>query len=298
MGQHTLSSVEKCIQRFDMLKPGDRVVVACSGGADSICLLDVLARGLPHLSLSLVAVYVDHGLRKDTRPDQEAVMRLARACGAEYVHTEVDVPARVQATGESVQEAARHLRYRVLERVADERGAVRIAVGHTRTDQAETVLLQLLRGTGPKGLAGIAPVYGRVIRPLLGISREEARAYTLSRGIEFVDDPSNASDAYLRNRVRMELLPLLAEFNPGIEQHLAQLADILREEEALLAAWVEEVAGELFDFAGDLTSEVSGNLTRDQASEQGEDGASEVRITGASLLREPRALARRLVRRA
>ena len=186
----------------------------------------------------------------------------------------------MERTGESVQEAARHLRYQKLEQVAEETGAKRIAVGHTRTDQAETVLLQLFRGTGPKGLAGIAPVYGRVIRPLLDISRDEARTYCLSRGLEFVDDPSNASDAYLRNRVRMELLPLLAAYNPGVERHLAQLAEILREEDALLASMVEETAAKLFDSVGDERSSAT----------QG------VKIAGASLLDEPRAVARRLVR--
>lgn len=284
MDEKLLIRVDKCIERFQMLAPRERVVVGCSGGADSMCLFDALARGLPRLALSLVAVYVDHSLRSETRADQEAVASLARACGAEYVYTRVDVPARVRATGESVQEAARYLRYRELERVADEVGATRIAVGHTRTDQAETVLLQLIRGTGSRGLAGIAPVNGRVVRPLLDISREEARAYCLSRGIQFVDDPSNASDAYLRNRVRMELLPLLAGYNPGVEEHLARLADILREEEALLAGLVDEVAGKLFEPVHDgLVS---------QGTPVG------VKVAGDQLLAEPRAIARRLIRRA
>lgn len=279
MGSELLRRVVKCIERFGMLAPGDRVVVGCSGGADSTCLLDVLARGLPHFALSLVAVYVDHGLRQETRAEAEAVAGLARACGAEYVYARVDVPGRVRETGESVQEAARLLRYRELEQVADETGAARIAVGHTRTDQAETVLLQLIRGTGPKGLAGIAPVHGRVIRPLLEVSREETRAYCLSRGLTFVDDPSNATGAYLRNRVRLELMPLLARYNPGVEEHLARLADIVREEEALLDALVDQAAARLL-------KPVEGGF------------CSGVQVDGALLLSEPRAIGRRLIRRA
>lgn len=325
MAAKLLSRVEKCIARFRMLLPGDRVVVGCSGGADSTCLLDVLARGLSQLGLSLVAVYVDHGLRRETRAEQEAVANLARACGAEYVSVKIDVPARVRATGESVQEAARYLRYRELERIADDVGAARIAVGHTRTDQAETVLLQLIRGTGPKGLAGIAPVYGRIVRPLLDVSRQEAREYCLSQGIPFVDDPSNATGIYLRNRVRLELLPLLARYNPGIEEHLARLADILREEEALLDALVDEAARRLFRPVYDLPDRPGGQLAaagpaagHDHVRESvftaaggpagrpalgfpdaGDPGrAPGVQLDGTLLLREPRAVSRRLVRKA
>ena len=140
-----------------MFSPGERVAVGCSGGADSSCLLHVLAEGLREWSLSLVAVYVDHGLRDDTRAEREWVRRLAGRCGAEYVEMKVDVPARVAATGESVQEAARELRYEALRRAAAAQGARRIAVGHTLTDQAETVLMQALRGAGLRGLWGSLP---------------------------------------------------------------------------------------------------------------------------------------------
>lgn len=279
MSEQVLSRVEETVKRFGMLAPFERVVVGCSGGADSTCLLHVLAKGIPQLSLSLVAVYVDHGLRKGTENEQERVMRLARACGAEYLSTRVDVPGRVEATGESVQEAARILRYQALRRVADEVGATRIAVGHTLTDQAETVLLQMLRGTGPKGLAGIAPVKGEIVRPLLGVSRAQTEGYCALHGLEYVDDPSNESGVYLRNRVRKELLPVLAGLNPGVERHLAQLADILREEDALIEAMVVEESKKLF-------TPVEG------------EWMPGVRVSGSELLRAPRGLARRLVRRA
>lgn len=279
MSDDLLSRVGETVKRFGMLAPNERVVVACSGGADSTCLLHVLARGLVHLSLSLIAVYVDHGLRPGTEKERALVERHARALGAAYACVRVDVPARVEATGESVQEAARILRYQALQRVAEERGATRIAVGHTLTDQAETVLLNLLRGAGPRGLAGIAPVMGLVVRPLLAVSRAETEAYCARHRLEYVDDPSNESDIYLRNRLRRELMPALARLNPGAERHLAQLADIMREEDALIEALVDRRAPEL--------------VTRVE-----EDGAEGVRLPGPALLEAPRGLARRLVRRA
>ena len=247
MSDDLLSRVGETVKRFGMLAPNERVVVACSGGADSTCLLHVLARGLVHLSLSLIAVYVDHGLRPGTEKERALVERHARALGAAYACVRVDVPARVEATGESVQEAARILRYQALQRVAEERGATRIAVGHTLTDQAETVLLNLLRGAGPRGLAGIAPVMGLVVRPLLAVSRAETEAYCVCHRLEYVDDPSNESDIYLRNRLRRELMPALAWLNPGAERHLAELADIMREEDALIEALVDRRAAELVD---------------------------------------------------
>lgn len=266
-----------------MFFPGQRVVVGCSGGADSSCLLHVLARGLPDLSLSLTAVYVDHGLRPDTRAEQEWVERLAGRCGAEYVLARVDVASRVRATGESVQEAARALRYGALRKVATTRGAPKIAVGHTRTDQAETVLMQALRGAGLRGLSGIAPVWEDVVRPLLWISRQEAREYCREHGLEFVEDPSNASDRYTRNRIRNHLFPLLQTLNPGAERHLAQLAEIAREEDAFIAREMERHAGWL--------------LQVEEGGPAGERGRT-VTIDGQALAGLPLAIARRLVRRA
>lgn len=271
--------VKRCIERHAMFSPGERVAVGCSGGADSSCLLHVLAEGLREWSLSLVAVYVDHGLRDDTRAEREWVRRLAGRCGAEYVEMKVDVPARVAATGESVQEAARELRYEALRRAAAAQGARRIAVGHTLTDQAETVLMQALRGAGLRGLSGIAPVLGDIVRPLLWVSRAETESYCREHGLEYVDDPSNASDTYLRNRIRRRLFPLLAGINPAAERHLAQLAEIAREEDAVVAAEAERAARALFEV-------------------QEAEGAVAVRVDGKALTGLSRAIARRLVRRA
>lgn len=270
-----LRRVEQCVERFAMFSPGDRVVVGCSGGADSTCLLHMLTEGLSRLRLECVAVYVDHGIRAGAADEARWVEERARSFGAQFALERVDVPARVARTGESVQEAARFLRYKALSRAMEAHRARRIAVGHTRSDQAETLLMQLLRGAGTKGLSGMAPVRGALVRPLLGIGRSETEAYCRSLGLSWLDDPSNEGTAYLRNRVRQELLPLLESYRPGVEARLAATAEILREEDHYLE---EHVAAELKKIATPLSSE--GGLV----------------VKGEALSRLPLALARRAVR--
>lgn len=267
--------VERYIRRFAMLSPGERVVVGCSGGADSTCLLHVLTQGLPKLGLECVAVYVDHGLRPEAGREAQWVEERARSFGAEFVLERVDVPARAGRTGESVQEAARALRYAALARVKERFGASRIAVGHTQSDQAETVLLQLLRGAGARGLSGIPPVRGEIVRPLLCVGRRETEGYCRAAGIDWLEDPSNRSPKYLRSRVRFELMPLLESLRPGVEARLAAAAEILRDEDRYLE---EQVAKAL-----------EGRLR--PAPEGGG-----LAVEGEALARMPVAIARRAVR--
>lgn len=267
--------VEAHVRRFALLSPGERVVVGCSGGADSTCLLHILARGLREFGLECVAVYVDHGLRPEASREAEWVEARARAFGAGFALERVDVPARAARTGESVQEAARLLRYEALARVKERCGASRIAVGHTRSDQAETVLLQLLRGAGARGLAGMPPVRGEIVRPLLCVGRRETEAYCRAAGIEWLEDPSNRSPKYLRSRVRFELMPLLESLRPGVEARLAATAQILRDEDRYLE---EQVARAL-----------EGLVRR-------APGGGGLAVEGEALARMPVALARRAVR--
>jgi len=277
MSHEVVRRVKQTIGAHRMLSPGDAVVVGCSGGADSTCLLHVLAVGLKEMGLRCTAVYVDHGLRPEARAERDLVRRTAESVGAGFDWRKVDVLGRVAAHGGSKQAAARDLRYAALSEVADEVGAGKIAVGHTLTDQAETLLLQLIRGAGTRGIAGIAPVRGRVVRPLLGVRREETAAYCREMGLETAVDPSNESGVYLRNRVRLELLPKLAEFNPSIDEHLANLAEIARAEEEYLDAKAREAASR-------LSAPVAGS---------GDAGTS---LDAAALNSLPLALARRVVR--
>jgi tRNA(Ile)-lysidine synthase len=212
----------------------ERLLVAVSGGVDSVVLLDVLLRLQDALGVRLYVAHVHHGLRGKPA-DRDAAFVVAEAArrnlGASVCRLD---PAECRR-GESLQAWARAARYACLDAIAAGVRASRIAVAHTMDDQAETVLLHLLRGTGPRGLAGIPPLRHQILRPLLGVSRAEVEAYASARHLTYRTDASNASDAYLRNRVRHHLLPLLAkEYNPQIVASLAALARLMREDESAL----------------------------------------------------------------
>lgn len=239
MTRELCRQVDETIHAHEMLLPGESVVVGCSGGPDSSCLLHILAAGLRSLRLRCTAVYIDHGLRTGTEAERQLVQAIAERVGADFEWESVGVGEHVRQHGGSKQAAARELRYAALSDVADRVGASKIAVGHTLSDQAETVLLQLVRGAGTRGISGIAPVWGRVVRPLLDVPREDTVRYCREVGLDTARDPSNQSRAYLRNRVRLELLPALREYNPAIEERLANLAAISGSEEAYLQAEAE-----------------------------------------------------------
>ncbi len=191
------------IRRHAMLAGGETVLVGVSGGADSVALLHVLLRLAPALDLTLHVFHVDHGLRPESARDAEFVRALGARLG---VPVEV---ARVRVGAGSVEAAARAARHAALEAGADRVGAARIALGHTADDQAETLVMRLLEGTGVRGLAGIPPARGRLIRPLLE-SRHRATVATLvGAGLEWLEDPSNRDPRFVRNRVRHDLLPRL-----------------------------------------------------------------------------------------
>jgi len=207
-----------------------RVLVALSGGADSVALLAALAalRGAGELA-ALSACHVDHRLRPGSEADGVACEALCAALEVPLARVPVTVPG-----GENVQQAARRARYRALRAAATGAGASRIATGHTRGDQAETVLLRLLRGAGARGLSGIPPRRGALVRPLVDRTRAEIVAYLGRRGLGWREDPTNATPRYARNRVRAELLPLLEALAPGVEERLARTADLLRDDERVL----------------------------------------------------------------
>lgn len=197
------------------------MLVAVSGGADSMVLLHTLAELCRALKLDLVAAYVDHGLRRGTKRDAALVEKFARARDIPFERLVVKVARRA-----SIEDTAREARLTALSTCASRLGCIRIALGHTATDQAETVLLWLLRGTGIRGLAGMRPVRAPFVRPLIESTRDEIRAHALCAKIDYRDDPMNVDPRFVRNRIRNTLLPLLArDFNPRIVARLAALAD-------------------------------------------------------------------------
>jgi tRNA(Ile)-lysidine synthase len=217
-------AVERTLRRHAMLAGGELVLVAVSGGADSVALLHLLLALAPSWRLRLHALHVDHGLRPDSSRDGEFVRALGARLGVP-----VDVE-RVTLGPGSLEAAARAARYGALEAWADRLGADRIAVGHTADDQAETVLMRALGGAGVRGLAAIPPVRGRIIRPLLEIRRDALRTLLTAAGAAWVEDETNRDPKFLRNRIRHELLPLLAaSYATDVVPALARTARLARE---------------------------------------------------------------------
>ncbi|MCL4267010.1 MAG: tRNA lysidine(34) synthetase TilS [Anaerolineae bacterium] len=226
------------------LPPEARLVVGVSGGPDSLALLHVLARVVgPE---RLVAAHLHHGLRPEADGELLFVVKTAVSWQIPIVVDKVDVPALAQANGWSTEEAARHARYRFLAETAVQEATTFVAVAHHADDQAETVLLHLIRGSGLAGLRGMLPVSPlpgapelTLLRPLLAVPRRDIEAYCAAHQLQPVYDQSNADTTYLRNRIRHELLPLLAQYNPQISHHLQQLAAISAADYALLEEWFQ-----------------------------------------------------------
>lgn len=235
-----LSLVKKTVVKHDMLSRGDRVVVAVSGGPDSVCLLSVLRELAPELSLTLHIAHLDHMFRgEESAAEARFVRDLAEAAHLPATIDAFDVPRYCRERGLSSQAGAREVRYRFLGQAAASVKASRIALGHTASDQAETLLLRLLRGAGAAGLSGMRPKRGMIIRPLIAATRKAVLEHLAQRGLPFTTDPSNLSAAYTRNRVRLELLPALRTFNPRIEELLAAEATLLQDEDDAMDRTVE-----------------------------------------------------------
>jgi len=271
-----VASVDRALRAALVPARGETLLLALSGGADSVALLDALVLLRRPRGFRLVAAHLDHGLRPGSAEDASFCRQLCAErdvplrCGA------ADVRARAAAEGGGLEQAARRARYAFLRAVRREEQAAAIAVAHTRDDQAETLLLRLLRGAGARGLGGMRARRGPLLRPLLSVSRAEVLAHLQQRGLSWREDPTNCDPAHRRNRVRLELLPYLeARFNPRLRESLARTAGLLADEAAYLAvqaeAWLLRV----------------GRI---------EDGSFVLRR--AALARAPAALAREAIRRA
>jgi len=232
--------VIETIRRARMLEPGDRVGVAVSAGADSVALLRLLEAIRDEIGITLLVVHFDHRLRgTESDADASFTRDLAKALGVDFILDREDAAAAAAKNKWNLEDAARRLRYGFFDRVVKEGRASRIAVAHTADDQAETVLAHLLRGTGPTGLAGIYPVVGAVVRPLLGERRQSLREYLRELGQVWREDSSNLDVRRLRARIRRHLVPLLErDFSPHATDHLAGLAQLAREDEAFWMALI------------------------------------------------------------
>ena len=230
MKDPVLRGVTALAAAYNMLPPGELILVALSGGGDSMCLLHALLT----LGVPVAAAHFNHRLRPEAKEEERFVRDWCAARGVPC-HTGEGEVARVAAgTGGNLEETARRLRYDFLTQTAKRIGASRVATAHHAGDNAETVLLNLLRGSGSRGLAGIPPVRGNIVRPLLTTEREEILAYLERYGVPHVEDASNRDTAYRRNFLRREVLPLLEQVNPKFQRHLWETACQLRREDEYL----------------------------------------------------------------
>jgi tRNA(Ile)-lysidine synthase len=287
------------IERYEMLGRGDSVLVALSGGPDSVCLLDVLEHLRPKYSLTISVAHFNHRLRGEASNQDAAFAReVAARKGLVFISSSADVRAAAEQEKLSIEAAGRKLRYAFLLRSSQALGAIKIAVGHTADDQAETVLMRLLRGSGPEGFAGIPPVRfltrplgepsdkpsgasstPKIIRPLINVWRSEIMAHVREHKLRYCEDETNLSPEYLRNRVRHDLIPELeAHYNPQIKRRLVNAAaslalesDFMEAEASLLSSeillesncgWVVFDAGTLAELHPALRKRIISNLVR------------------------------------
>ena len=218
------------IRENGLIVPGSTLVCAVSGGKDSVCLLHVMRSLQKELSITVKAAHLNHQLRGEESDRDEAFVRtLCESLCVPLTVSRADVLARCKETGESVEEAARILRYRFFDSLEGF-----VATAHTQDDNLETVLLNMIRGTALRGLCGIPPKRGQIIRPMLCVSRQEVERYLLQSGLSHVEDSSNASSLPLRNRLRHEILPLLRRENPNLSETVFRMDAVLRQEDAFL----------------------------------------------------------------
>ena len=241
-----LNKVRDYIREQGMITQGDAVIVALSGGADSVCLLTVLKQ----LDFALRAVHVHHGIRgAEADRDEAFVQALCESLSVPLYVAHCQVPAYAAEHGLSEEEAGRILRYQILEEEAEkwerefsDGSRVKLALAHHRDDNAETILHHLLRGSGLTGLAGIRPVQGRRVRPLLCVGRDEIREYLTAEHMDWCEDSTNQSADYTRNRIRSQVLPLLkTAVNEQAEEHILQAGQIIGQADAYLRQQAEEI---------------------------------------------------------
>jgi tRNA(Ile)-lysidine synthase len=220
------------IRKYRMLSGGETILIGFSGGPDSVCLVHILNRLRDSLKLDLHAIYIDHRLRPgETEKEISFCRDFCHALSVPFMTKSIEVKTYAAEEKLNKQEAARLLRYRIFEETVHEVNAHKIALGHTSDDQAETLLMRLFRGAGSAGLAGIPPVRKNIIRPLIDIQRKEIEQYLVDEKVGFVTDSSNLKTDYMRNRIRLSLMPALKEFNPEIINTLSKTAAIFRDEE-------------------------------------------------------------------
>jgi tRNA(Ile)-lysidine synthase len=260
-----MKKTKETITEHGMLSPGDHVLIGLSGGPDSVCLVIVLNILRKEFNLSLDAVYINHGLRPgEVKKEAAFCRRFCEKMSVTFHERTVNVRKHAEETGSNIQGTARELRYKMFETVAAETGAMKIALGHNANDQAETVLMRLIRGSGRRGLAGIPPVRGRIIRPLIHMERRDIEEFLVgvadevhgTSGRPYILDASNFKEEYLRNWIRLSLLEEIKKRNPAVVHDICRSAAIIREEDEYLELQVTKTLMRLISRKGDSSLEL------------------------------------------
>jgi tRNA(Ile)-lysidine synthase len=237
-----LERIKKTIQDYKLLEKKDKILIAYSGGVDSTGLLNLLLELREEWSFELFLGHFNHRLRQSADKDEQFVRRMAKIYSLPLFVGSKDVRSYAREKKLNIEEAGRELRYDFLKKTALKIGKAKIATGHTMTDQAETFLMRLMRGSGLRGLGGIFPlVEGTIVRPLIQVERQDIEAHLKAKGIEFRIDESNLDRRFLRNRIRLDLIPYIKKnFEPEIVSSLGRITSIIREEDSLLEKIAQE----------------------------------------------------------
>ena len=238
----------KCIntlEEYEMLSGASHIVVGISGGADSVCLLHILASLREKYNTELIGAHINHGIRgEEAKRDSDFARSVCENLGVRFEMLEADCPAQAAATGETLEECGRRVRYEFFNSLCTD-SSYRIATAHNADDNAETVIFNLTRGSALKGAAGIPPVRGNIIRPLIDISRDEIECYCDENSLRFVTDSTNLSDDYTRNKIRHSVIPVLKQLNPAVVGAFSRFSSAARSD----ASFIEKKADGLFEKA-------------------------------------------------
>ena len=236
------NQIERAVREYEMFSPGDNIVVGLSGGADSVALTHFLRFVM---GMDIVACHLNHCLRgKESERDLDFVRRLCEEWKIPLFCKTEDIIKKAAVEKLSLETAGRRARYCFFEEVRFREGACKIATAHTLSDSVETMVFSLVRGTAHKGLCGIPPVRGLVVRPLIYCTREEVEDYCRDNGLSFVTDSTNEDDSYSRNKIRRRVIPVLKEINPSFEKNAGRTMETLRKEEEYLNLAAQKVIGE------------------------------------------------------
>ncbi len=241
MEENIINIVQKNIDENNLIKNGDKVIVAVSGGPDSMCLLDSLFKLKDKIGFEVIVAHVNHGIRKESDQEKIYVEDFCKARNIPFYYLKVDVPALSKERKMSEETCGRSVRYNFFEEVRKKEKANSIAVAHNLNDNVETILLNLVRGTGLKGLTGMDFKFNNIIRPLLTIEKKDILLYNKELELNPCFDKTNEEEIYLRNKIRLTLIPFLEKLNPNFIENISRMRGILKEDNDFIDNYSDKI---------------------------------------------------------